>query len=505
MRSMFKNEVLRLDGWYAFDCQSEIQKIERRKDVTKMRDMEYRLIKNGTIVTSSKRYRANLYIREGKIAAISENELDLPVCDVVDAEGKLVLPGLIDTHVHSRDGKNGAHYKEDFLHSSMSGAVSGITTIYEMPNSNPAVYNVENLNSLVECITPKAYTDFGVWGLCLGDLNRAELRSLADAGVVGFKFFWGYAIDSKTYQLIYNYKEGEEGVIPPLDLGQIYDMFDTVASTGKMVAIHAEDFDIIKRLTERVQKRGDTNYAAMLESRPVISETIVIQEALELAKALGVHVHILHLAAGAGVDLIRDAQAKGIPLTGETCPHYLALTDQDAEKLGAMIKGYPPVRTQADQDKLWEGLRDGTLSFVCSDHAPHSKEEKQKSLWEAPAGMATIETMPMVMLDAVSKGKITMEDLVRVLSEEPAKMFGTYPQKGCIEVGADADLVLVDPEEEYVFHQENLHSRTKLSPFDCRHFKGRVKETILRGQTIAKNGEIVGEPGGRFVKAHQAT
>ena len=117
-----------------------------------------------------------------------------------------------------------------------------------------------------------------------------------------------------------------------------------------------------------------TDYAAMLEARPVVIETIVIQEAIQLAEALGVHVHILHLAAGAGVDLIREAQKKGIPVTGETCPHYLALTDQDAGKLGAMIKGYPPVRTQADQDQLWEGLREGTLSLVCSDHAPHSPE-----------------------------------------------------------------------------------------------------------------------------------
>lgn len=115
--------------------------------------------------------------------------------------------------------------------------------------------------------------------------------------------------------------------------------------------------------------------------------------------------------------------------------------------------------------------------------------------------MATIETMPMIMLDAVSKGKISMQDLVRIMSEEPAKLFGTYPQKGCIEVGADADLILVDPEEEYTFHQENLHSRTKLSPFDGWSFKGRVKETILRGQTVAKNGEVIGEPTGRFVKA----
>ena len=232
----------------------------------------------------------------------------------------------------------------------------------------------------------------------------------------------------------------------------------------------------------------------------MLSETLVIQTAIQLAEALGVHLHILHLACGAGVDLIREAQKKGIHVTGETCPHYLALTDQDAGQLGSMIKGYPPVRTQYDQDKLWEGLRDGTLSFVCSDHAPHSVEEKQQGLWDAPAGMATCETMSMILLDAVNKGKITINDVARLLSENPAKEYNTYPMKGSLQVGTDADVAVVDLEPTYVFHQESMHSRTKLSPYDGRTFQGKVVKTILRGRTIAENGEIVGEPGGHFIK-----
>ena len=338
------------------------------------------IIKNGIVVTGSESQKANIYVKDGKIAAITADELPGEAKEVTDAAGRYVLPGFIDTHVHSRDGRNGAHYKEDFYHSSMAGACGGITTIYEMPNCNPAVYNVDKMNDLIEVITPKAFVDFGVWGLCLGPLNNHELAAMNKAGVVGFKFFWGYAIDSKAYQLIYNYKEGMENVIPPLDLGEVYKIFREVAKTGKMLGIHAEDFDVIKLLTAEVKASGETDYAAMLRSRPVLSETLVIETAIQLSKELGTHLHILHLACGDGVDLIREAQKKGIHVTGETCPHYLALTDQDAAELGAMIKGYPPVRTQYDQDKLWEGLRDGTLSFVCSDHAPHSVEEKQQSL-----------------------------------------------------------------------------------------------------------------------------
>ena len=246
--------------------------------------------------------------------------------------------------------------------------------------------------------------------------------------------------------------------------------------------------------------RGDKSYAAMLEGRPALAETMVIQDAIQIAGATGAHLHILHLACGDGVDLIREAQEKGINVTGETCPHYLYLTDEDAEKVGALIKGYPPVRTQYDQDKLWEGLRDGTLSLVCSDHAPHSVEEKSGSLWDAPAGMATIETMAMVMLDGVNRGKLTVNDLARVMSENPAKLYGTYPMKGSLEVGTDADLTIVDMDKEYTFHQEDMHSRTKLSPYNGRSFKGKVCKTILRGVTTAEDGEPVAEPMGKFIK-----
>lgn len=458
------------------------------------------VIKGGTLVTASESKQANLYVKDGKIAAVSAVELPGTCGEVIDAAGKLVFPGFIDTHVHSRDGSRGAHYKEDFFHSSMAGAVGGVTTIYEMPNCNPAIYNVEMLEDLKKTITPKAHTDFGVWGLCLGDLNNSEIEALDRAGVVGFKYFWGYAIDEKTYQLVYNYTPGMQGVIPPYDEGKIFQIFRTVAKTGKKLAIHAEHFDLIKLFTSEVTSAGEKGYAAVLKARPDFSETTVINTAIAFAEQTGCHLHILHLAAGKGVDLIRKAQQRGVPVTGETCPHYLALTDRDAERVGVMIKGYPPVRTQEDQDLLWGGLKDGTLSFVCSDHAPHSAEEKQQDFWVAPAGNATIETMSMILLDAMNKGKITENEVAKFLSENPAKEFGTYPQKGSLTVGGDADFAIVDPNAEYVFHQESMHSRTKLSPYDGGTYRGRVVQTVLRGMTVAKDGEIVGAPRGHFIR-----
>jgi len=458
------------------------------------------IIKNGTIVTARETYPGNIYIKDEKIAAISAVELPGEAGEVTDAKGKYVLPGFIDAHVHSRDGYEGAHYKEDFFHSTMAGACGGITTIFEMPNCNPAIYSVENLEKLIECVTPKANVDFGVWGLCLGDLNNHNLMALKEAGVMAFKFFWGYAIDAKTYQLVYNYREGMENVIPPLDQGQVYKIFREVTKTGMRVAIHAENFDIVKLMTAEVMASGDESYEGLLRSRPAVSEITIIQTAIAMAKDLGAKLHILHLAAGDGVEVIRRAQADGVNVTAETCSHYLALTDMDAKRCGAMMKGYPVVRTQYDQDKLWAGLNSGVIGHVCSDHAPHSPEEKQKSLWEAPAGMAGIETMCYIMINAVNEGKITLQKLVEVLSETPARLYGMHPVKGSLEVGSDADIVILDMEREYTFRQEDMSSRTKLSPFDGRKLKGKPTQTILRGRTIVREGALVGKPGGKFVR-----
>lgn len=458
------------------------------------------VIKNGMIVDSKEIFQGNIYIKDEKIAAISRNELAGEAGEITNAEGKYVLPGLIDVHVHSRDGENGATYKEDFYHSSMSAAIGGLTTVFEMPNSNPAIYNVENLEKQIKHLTPQAFVDFAIWGLCLGNLNIGELKKLSDAGVVAFKFFWGYAIDSKAYQLIYNYKPGMENAIPPLGDGEIYQMFQKIAETGKIIAIHAENFDLIQTLTKEVEKSGDKSYAAFLKGRPNIAEETIIQTAISFAKDTGARLHILHLAAKEGVDLIKGAQEKGCQVTGETCSHYLCLCDEDYERVGSLIKVYPPVRTRKDQEELWRGIETGILSLVSSDHAPHTEEEKKGDLWTSPAGMASIETLAPLMINEVSKGRITINQLVSILSENPAKMFGLYPEKGSLQIGTDADITIIDMDKKYTIKKEKLHSKSKVTPFDGFDIEGAPVQTIVRGRTIAKDGELVSEPVGKFIR-----
>ena len=459
------------------------------------------VIKNGTLVTGTEELKADIYIKDGKIEAVSAEPLEGDAKEITDAEGLFVFPGFIDAHVHSRDGRQGPHYKEDFFHSTMAGACGGITTLYEMPTCVPAIYNKEMLKDFLEVATPKAHIDFGVWGICLGDLNDSELAGLDEAGVIGFKYFWGYAIDSNTYQLVYNYEEGMEGIIPPLDDGEVYRIFRTVAKTGKPVGIHAENFFIIKTMTEEVKKTGDASYEALLKGRPDFAEAMVIETAIRIAEATGVHLHIHHVSSKKGAEVIRAAKARGVNITAETCSQYLYLTNKDAERAGTLMKCYPLVRTQEDQDALWDAVRDGTINYVASDHAPHSLEEKNRDMWSALAGITGIETLPLILVDAVNKGKISKNDLARLLSEEPAKIFGTYPMKGSLDIGTDADLTIVAFDVVQTFSQEQMHSKNKLSPYNGRQFQGKVVKTILRGRTIADNGEIIGGPSGKFITA----
>lgn len=459
------------------------------------------LIKNGILVTSSESMKADIYIKDEKIAAVTGTEPVMDAVRVIDAEGKYVYPGFIDTHVHSRDG--GATYKEDFFHSTRAAAAGGLTTIFEMPNAVPAVVDKESFESQKANLLSKSHVDFAMWGLCVGRLNNDKIQELSECGVGAFKFFWGYAIDKKTYSLVYNYDPSDPEVIPPFDDGEVFSIFEEVAKTGKPIAIHAENADLIKELTADVDvSQYDNEFEALLACRPNLAEILVVNTAIEFAKNTGCRLHILHISAKETPEIIRNARQKGINVTGETCPHYLYLTDKDYDSIGSMIKCYPPVRHQEDQDALWDGLKDNILSLVCSDHAPHTKEEKAGSLFKIPSGMCGLETLAPLMIQAVNDGRIDKNQLARLMSEEPAKMFGIYPEKGSLKPGTDADITIVDFDKEYYVDQERFQSISKVTAFDGMKIKGCPVYGILRGNVIMENGIVTeDEPLGRFIKA----
>ena len=459
------------------------------------------IIRNGNIVSSEGIYIADIYIKDGKIGAISTNQLEGKAKEVTDASGLYLFPGFIDTHVHSRDP--GATHKEDFYHSTQAAAAGGITTIFEMPNVNPPIHNVENFYRQVENLRKKSHVNFGIWGICLGKLNLDQIQALHEAGVIGFKYFWGYAVKMDPFQLIYQYSPEMEGITPPCDDGEVYEMFEEVAKTGNVFAIHAENNYVVNFLTKRAIDSGRNDYQALLDGRPNLAEELTIQTGISFAKRTGARLHILHVSTGEGVDLIRQAQNEGYPITAETCPHYLFLTNEDYDRVGPAMKIFPLVKYKKDQERIWKGIAEGVITSVCSDHAPHTEEEKAGDIWSIPAGMCGVETIVPLMLNAVSNKRITMQDMSKLLSENPAKQFGIYPQKGAIRVGSDADITIVDMNKEKLIKKENLHSKSKVTAFDGYKVVGVPVATIVGGTTVMKEGQIISGPVGNLVSPNK--
>ena len=458
-------------------------------------------ITHGTIVTPTGRYQADLVVEDGVIAEVVRPGGAGPADEEVDASGRLVFPGFIDPHVHSREP--GLTHKEDFAHSTRAALCGGVTTLLEMPNTIPPVAEAATLRDRAAQHTEVASVDFGLWGVSLGATNLGEIAGLLAAGAPAIKLFWGYALDRRTHEIVYNAGDrAPEDVVPPPPNDEVFDLFRSVAETGGLLAAHCEDRGVLEA-AGRVLGRDPGTYADLLASRPDAAESSSIAVAAEFARATGCRFHVVHVSSARGVQVLRRAQAEGLPLTGETCPQYLTLTDRDYERIGPLMKIFPPVRTAADQEALWGAVRDGTITSLGSDHAPHTAEEKQRGLAGAPAGAVGVETIARLMLDAAARGLLTYERLAWVLSEGTARLYGLFPRKGALRPGADADLALVDPDAEWTIDDAHLHSLHPLSPWQGRRGRGLVTLSLLRGSVAMRQGEPVGEPRGRHVPSQR--
>ncbi len=456
-------------------------------------------MKNGTVVTPRDRFAADVECEDGRIVTLSAPGESSGADEEIDAGGLLVFPGFIDPHVHSRDP--GLTEKEDFAHSTRAAAAGGVTTIFEMPNAIPPVSDVSVFRERAERHARVAFVDFGLWAISLGAENLGEVAALVEEGVVGVKLFWGYALHRETRQLVYNLAdEPPENLILPPGNGDVLELFETIARVGGLLAAHCEDREIVET-SQRALGREVEDYDDFLASRPDTAEAASIALGSEFARATGCRFHVVHTSSARGIQIVREAQVRGVPITAETCPHYLTLTDESYHTVGPSMKIYPPIRRARDRDALWEGVRDGTVSSLGSDHAPHTTEQKQKDLATQPAGAIGVETMAPVMINEVLEGRLSAERLAWVLSEGTARLYGLYPRKGAIRPGADADLTLVDPAGETVVSNERLHSKHPLSPWNGARLRGALEASILRGNVVMKDGEPIGEPRGELVRA----
>lgn len=462
------------------------------------------LISGGTLVTEAGLQKADLLCTDGTITAILDSDSSNHVAhdEFVDAGGQLVFPGFIDPHVHSRDP--GSTQKETFSHSTLGALCGGLTTIIEMPNAIPAVSTAEVFAERRAEHEERAWVDFGLWGLALGPENAEDIPELFAAGAAAVKLFWGYALDKETKGLVYNFDPADsDSVLLPPENGEVLQLFANVAKTGGVLAAHCEDRHILSASAEALGHPIET-YDDLLSARPAIAEATTIAIGAQLAQETGCRFHVVHMASALGAAVVAQAQAAGAPVTAETCPQYLTLTADKEPELGPLIKVYPPVRHQEDQDALWKAINDGTISSIGSDHAPHLVSEKMVGFGQAPAGGLGIETIAPLLIDGMLRGKITPQRLSEVLSTSTAQLYGLYPRKGSLRPGTDADITLVDPKGSHTIRNEDMHALNPVSTWDGWDLKGRITGSVIRGQVAMKYGEPVGERRGTFVAAsHQ--
>lgn len=442
------------------------------------------VIRNGKIVSSQGTYAGDdIAVKDGKVAAIDRQGSFPDAKKTIDASGKYVLPGIIDAHVHFREP--GYEYKEDFGTGSTAAACGGVTTVLDMPNNLPFCSTPEALKEKLKMIKPKAYVDYGLVVAIVGETVEM-IPALAKGGANVFKIFMGSTV----------------GGVPAPDDGGMLRAFELVRETGLRIGVHAENNPIMDYLTAKLKAAGRTDPLAHVEARPAVAEAEAIQRAILFARTAGCKLHIYHLSSMEGVEMIREAQDRGIDVSAETGPHYLMLDENYMKKVGGVLKMNPPIRSREHGEALWDAILDGTVEVIDTDHSPHSKEEKYNdNIWKVTPGFVGVETKVPLMLTQVNAGKLSLNQYVKLVTENPARLFNLYPQKGTIKVGSDGDFTIIDMDKEGIIDSKKLHSRNTVTPFDGWKVKGMPVYAVVRGNIVMKDGEIVGKPKGKHIKA----
>ncbi len=452
------------------------------------------LITNAETALESGLARVDLGIRGGRIVALAAGSAGIQADETIDAAGKLLLPGAIDIHFHCR----APAYPErgDFATETRAAAAGGVTTIFEMPISKPCCATGDVFRMRKALAERDAYVNYGLYG-APGLLDRDEIADMVAEGAIGFKIFMTAAPKGRDDEF--------EGLCLPY-APELYQAMRLVAETGLLCAVHAENNQLLEWHTAQLLADGRNDVPAHGESRPPHVEALAIATLLALNESIGLKLHIAHVSGAEALDVIRRFQATGASVSAETCPHYLFFTEADLERCGPYAKVNPPLRAEADQEALWQGLRDGALLSITTDHSPFTVEEKERAredIWATPPGAPGVEELlPGVMHEALT-GRIRIEQAVDWLATNGAKRFGVYPERGHIGVGAAADLVIYDPSASTTIGRDMLFSQAR----DCdklyegMRFRGKVERTIVNGKTVFLKGEITGAPGdGQFVR-----
>ncbi|MDP9343889.1 MAG: allantoinase AllB [Actinomycetota bacterium] len=447
------------------------------------------VVRGEQVVTPEGVRPASIHVVGGTIQRVASfDEVGSPK-ELVDAGELLVLPGLVDTHVHVNEP--GRTEWEGFETATRAAAAGGVTTIVDMPlNSIPPTTSVAALESKRAAAAGKCFVDVGFWGGAVPG-NMGSLRALHDSGVFGFKCF---LVPSGVEEF------------PPLDAASLRDAMAELASMGALLLVHAELPGPIDAAARELSGSDPRAFATYLRSRPPEAEVEAVRLMAEASRTTGCRAHVLHVSSAEALDVLRDARAGGVSLTAETCPHYLTFAAEDVPAGATVYKCAPPIRVRSNQDRLWEGLRDRALDAVVSDHSPCPPELKRPDTGDflrAWGGIASLQLgLPVVWSSARRRG-ISIEAQVQWMAVATARICGLM-QKGSIAAGLDADLVLFDPDRRWVVEPDALEHRHRVTPYAGMALDGAVVATYLRGVEVYREGRFASAPTGRFLERGSA-
>jgi dihydroorotase len=437
-------------------------------------------IHGATLVTPRGRRRAHVYVANGRIAGIGEEKLEAR--QTIDATGLHLLPGSVDGHVHFQDP--GDTTREDFISGSSAAAVGGVTTVVEHTHSHP-VRNPASLREKVEHLRNRSLVDFGLAAHAWPD-RPGEVRPLWEAGVTFFKVF-----ACTTHG------------VPGFDAAHLLRLFREVALFDGLCLVHCEDETITAENERALREAGRMDPGVIVEWRSREAELVAANTVALLARLTGVRAIAAHVSHPAVMDLLQRERALGARLWLETCPQYLYLREEEVFEHGAFRKFTPParIRSDAEADEMWRRVAQGPVTHISTDHAPATRAHKTEgSIWDVHFGLPGVETTLSLMLHGVSEGRLSLEHVVELLAETPARLYGLYPRKGSLDVGADADLVLVDLAADWVPEDAAVVSKAGWTPYAGRRLTGRPVMTFSRGRLVAREGRPLGEPGwGQFL------
>jgi allantoinase len=442
------------------------------------------LVRSRRVVFPGRIDAASLEIRDGKIVAIGPFDRATEGAQVVDVGDKYILPGLVDTHVHINEP--GRTEWEGFRTATRAAAAGGYTTLIDMPLNNlPETTTVPNLHLKQAAACRQCTVDYGFWGGVVAD-NQEHVGALASAGVLGYKCFLVHpGIDGFTM----------------VTRAQLEAAMPKVAASGLPLLVHAELPEPIDQATARLNAAGCDwkRYSTYLASRPDAAEVEAIRVMINLSRKYRCRVHIVHLSSIEALPELQAARAEGLPITVETCPHYLHFAAEDIADAATLYKCAPPIRTRANRERLWQALGNGDIDLIATDHSPCLPEMKTRgdgSFLEAWGGIASLQlALPLIWTEARRRG-FSINQVARWMGEQPAKFASLGHKKGAIRAGHDADLVVFDPDATFSVDAARLEHCHPITPYAGEMLTGAVEMTFLRGEKVFDHGQFPGEPKG---------